>query len=658
MKKLLFILLLIPVTLAQAQSPDSIWHRSLKEFEYRDYHAVIEDMNILLKAIPNFADAFYNRGIARLNLGDLDNACRDLEAARSAGSSENKQYINYLCNEDYIRDLMLKQFYKKQKVLPELGYRPRYTRSDTLRGALRPERTCFDVYFYDLDVKIKTKRRRIEGSNSIYFHVVHPSKTIQIDLFKNYAITGITWKGISLPYKREFNAIFIQFPQELPAGENQVIRVGYKGKPLNAPNPPWDGGFVWKRDKNKNLWLGVACEHLGSSSWWPCKDHLSDKPDSMLINLEVPVGYQAVSNGNLRRVTHSGKDYNQFSWFVSYPISNYNVTFYVGKYVAFSDTLVDGNDTVRLDYNVLDYNLDTARTYFKQTREVIDFYDKAFGIYPFRRDGFGLVESPYEGMEHQSAIAYGNGFGNNRGKEYRNKKYDYIIVHESAHEWWGNSVTAADMADIWIHEGFATYAELMFLEYHYGKEEYLYELTDKSQYIFNVWPMVQNRNVNENTFASNDVYTKGAMMLHCLRCTMDNDSLFFSMIREFSVKYRYQTVTSTDFVNFVHQYSGTSYDAFFSKFLYETRLPLLTYTYKHDKGNLILKFRWTEVGDGFTMPFGIATDKKESLRLTGTTSWQEITLPETTWFNFYNLYTGYQGCPDHAFTYYRTEYLR
>jgi aminopeptidase N len=652
--KLLIVILFSLATLAKAQPPDTLWQRSLKRFEQRNYNGVVEDMNSFLKMIPGFADALYNRGIARLNLGNLDEACQDLEQARSEGSTENKQFVNYLCNKDYVRDLMLKQFYKKQKVYPEYAYRPKYTRADSLRGALRPERTCFDVYFYDLRVKIIPKGKRIEGSNAIYFHVIQPSKIIQIDLFDNYKITGITWNGIPLSYKREYNALFIEFPQILIAGENQTIQIKYKGKPINAPNPPWDGGFVWKHDKNKNLWLGVACEHLGASSWWPNKDHLSDKPDSMLISLTVPSGYQAVSNGNIRQITHVGKNFDQFSWFVSYPINNYNVTFYVGKYVSFSDTLVDNKDTVRLDYNVLNYNLDLAKEYFKQTREVISFYDKAFGIYPFQRDGFGLVESPYEGMEHQSAIAYGNGYNSNEGKEYRNQKYDYIIVHEAAHEWWGNAVAASDMADIWIHEGFATYAELLFLEDRFGKDEYLFELADKSQYIFNIWPMVQNRNVNENSFASNDVYTKGAMMLHCLRCTVNNDSLFFSLIRAFNLKYRYHTVSSSDFINFVHQYTGTDYSAFFSKYLYDTRLPLLSYSYRLEDGNLILKYRWSEVDDGFIMPFAIATDKKESLRLVGTTSWQEISIPETSWFNFYNLFTGYQGCPDNAFTYYRT----
>jgi aminopeptidase N len=260
-------------------------------------------------------------------------------------------------------------------------------------------------------------------------------------------------------------------------------------------------------------------------------------------------------------------------------------------------------------------------------------------------------------MEHQSAIAYGNGYSNNTENAYRNKAYDYIIVHEAAHEWWGNSVTASDMADIWIHEGFATYAEYMFLEDRFGMDEYMAELLDKSQYIFNIWPMVQNRDVNENSFAGNDVYNKGAMMLHCLRCCINNDSLFFNILLEFNIQSRYHTVTSNDFIRFVNEQTGQDYTSFFDKFLMETSIPVLEYSYSVDNDQLKFKFRWSGVKNGFTMPFGIETDKKQSLRLVGTAAWQEILLPETLWFNFYNLIKGYEGCPPNSFTYFSTRCL-
>jgi len=610
-------------------------------------------MNRLLTMIPGLSSALYNRGIAKQNLGNREGACIDLQAALSAGLKENRQYVDYMCNPEVLGKALIDQFYKKQKVSAENGYRPVYTRADTLRGALRPERTCFDVLFYDLQVKILPKGKKIEGRNTIYFNVLQPTRRIQIDLFEQYAITGILYNQKPLHYTREFNAVFIDFPVEMQPG-NTAITITYRGKPPAAPDPPWEGGFVWDHDQNKNLWLGVACEHLGASSWWPNKDHMSDKPDSMLITLQVPKGYQAVSNGNLRSMDLTHKGFNQFSWFVSYPISNYNATFYVGKYAAFNDIVITGNDTVRLDYNVLTVNLDKAKDHFKQTRDVIDFYNRAFGTYPFQRDGFSLVESPYEGMEHQSAIAYGNGFSNNNGNTYRNKTYDFIIVHEAAHEWWGNAVTAADMADIWIHEGFATYAEYMFLEEKLGRQEYFYELADKSRYIYNFWPLVQNRDVNENSFASSDVYHKGAMILHCLRCTINNDSLFFTILRNFLRENLFKTVNSNDFIQTVNQLTGDDYTPFFNKYLLETTLPVLEYSFVQDKEDLILKYRWSEVEEGFNMPFAIENDQKESFRITANTAWQELILRQTSWFNFFNLEKGYEGCPTNAFTYYHT----
>ncbi len=650
------LLFLFCASLIHAQVTDSLWQKSLKYYEEKNYHAMISSLDTLLALAPGFADGYYNRGVAKISLGDVENACADMLLAQNLGTNINKQFVNYECNPEYIRNILLKQFYKKETVYPELGYRPRYTHADTLRGALRPERTCYDVTFYDLDVRIFPAAKKISGSNRIYFRVVQPTRKIQIDLFSNYTISEISWNGVPLEWHRTDNAIFIDFPRELQTGESQNIYIVYRGKPINAPNPPWEGGFVWKRDNHNKLWLGVACEHLGASSWWPNKDHLTDKPDSMQISIEFRKGYQVVSNGNLRKVEPIDRRHNRFIWFVDYPINNYNATFYVGKYVAFNDTLVMGKDTLRMDYNVLNYNLAVAREHFKQARDVLAFYTKAFGYYPFAKDGFGLVESPYEGMEHQTAIAYGHGYNKNNTQDYRNKIYDYIIVHESAHEWWGNSVTAADMADIWIHEGFATYAEFMFLENRFGKDEYLYELQDKSRFIFNVWPMVQNRNVNEDAFASNDVYNKGAMMLHCLRCNMNNDSLFFSMIREFCIGNRYKVVTSNDFISFVNKYTGFDYTAFFDKFLYDTKIPLLEYSFTHDQGDLVMKYRWTGAEDGFVMPFGIETSNKESLRLVGSTSWQEKRIPATLWFNFYNLWKGYTGCADNSFTYYNTHW--
>ncbi|NJK87019.1 MAG: M1 family metallopeptidase [Bacteroidales bacterium] len=496
------------------------------------------------------------------------------------------------------------------------------------------------------------KSNFISGYNDIYFRVDAATKRIQVDLFSNYDIQSINWENRDLNFTREFDAVFISFPEELAVNSFQNIRVNYSGKPEKAQNPPWFGGFVWEKDKKGNRWDGVACEHLGASSWWPCKDHMTDEPDSMKMTFTVQKGYDLISNGTLTEKRDVDDEYTSHTWMVNNSLDPYNATFYMGKFSHFSDSVTNSEGTYPLDYYVLPYNLEIARETFKQTKEVILVFEELFGNYPFPEDGFGMVESPYEGMEHQGAIAYGNNY-ENKNNQYVHKEYDYIVVHETAHEWWGNSVSAADMADMWIQEGFATYAELLFMEKRFGHEDYLKEVAGKMIEIFNFWPLVQNRGVNENTFASNDVYTKGAILLHNLRCTMNDDSLFFKLIKDFAVKYKKRVVTSNDFIEMVNSYSKKDYTSFFNKFLKETGLPVLEYTWKKDGENLVLKFRWTEVMDGFEMPFSLRYGN-HSIRLIGNTSEQEITLQNTETFRFYNFWAGTEGVDKNAFTYYWT----
>jgi len=445
-------------------------------------------------------------------------------------------------------------------------------------------------------------------------------------------------------------------PDTIVPGKNYKITIEYEGRPASAPNPPWDGGFVWSRDKRMNRWIGVACEQFGASSWWPNKDHLTEKPDSMAINIEVPEKYNAISNGRLRNIVKVNKDYLRYEWFVDYPINNYNVTFYMGKYVEFTDTLKYSDKDLIMRYNVLPYHLDKAKEHFKQANDVISYYNEAFGPFPFWKDNFRMVESPYEGMEHQTAIAYGNNFNNEKNsKEYINRKFDYIIVHEAAHEWWGNAVTAGDMADIWLHEGFATYSEMLFIEHIIGHNAYIEEIHNYMSYIYNVWPLVQNRDVNENSFASNDVYTKGAILLHSLRATLDNDSLFKKMMYDFNLDNRFKVITTDDFIHFVNSYTGLNFTPLFDKYLYDTKIPVLSYSYKRDSNNLILKYKWIDVEDGFVMPFSIETiEGKNDIRLVGKTEEQEIVLDDTKSFVFFNYLKSAKNCPHNGLTYYWT----
>lgn len=641
-----------------AQLHVDYWTKAIDDFKINNYHGAITYLDKYLSIVPNDPNAIYNRGISKLNLGDLKGACLDITRAENLGFKSANQLKEFLCDSDFKLKLLQRQFYDDEELIPENNYRPLYTRKDSLRGALRPERTCFDVYFYDLKVKIIPKGKKIEGENKIYFHVVNPTNRIQIDLFDIYTIHRISMENTPLKYTREFNALFIDFPFELNSG-NYVITINYSGKPDVAKRPPWQGGFVWKKDRNGHVWAGVACEHLGASSWWPNKDHLSDEPDSMKITLEVPSGYTAVSNGFLRNSTDLNKKTKQFEWFVNYPINNYNVTFYLGKFSYFTDTMKIGDDDLLMKYYVLPYNLEKAEDHFKQSEKVVDFYSRVFGEYPFIKDGFGLVESPYEGMEHQTAIAYGNSYSNTKHNLYRKKEFDYIIVHEAAHEWWGNAVSSADMADIWLHEGFATYAELLFIEDMYGKEEYDFEMNDKRKFIYNFWPVVENYHVNENSFASNDVYTKGAMILHTLRCTINDDSLFFGIVKNFFEQNKYKIITSAQFISFVNESTQKDFTAFFDKYLLDTELPVLAYKLKYNSdGKLLFTYWWEGVKDGFFMPFAVHTNNDTSLRFEGTTKETEVVLEGTEWFRFYNEWQEVKNAAPNSLTYFRTRWAK
>jgi Aminopeptidase N len=654
-KRILFFVALLSWQLVNAQVEDDFVDKAKTQFSLRDFIGCVETCDQILKINPKREEAYYYKVLSKLFLGDKPGCEAEVLNGKAHGYRVKDKMLRFWTDPKNIRDYCIKNFYKGQKVYPEFDYRPKYTRKDSLRGALRPERTCFDVTFYDLSLKIDPRKKFISGSVGITFNVTEPTKRIQIDLFDRYKIASITWDNKPLRYTREYNAIFVNFPDNLTVGSKQTITVTYSGKPINAPNPPWDGGFVWKKDKNGNYWDGVACEHLGASSWWPNKDHPTDEPDSAKLTFIVPSGYDLVSNGRFLGKTKVDSSYTSHTWFVSNPINNYDITFYLGKFSHFSDTMTNRLGKYPLDYYVLPNNLDEAKKCFAQAKEVLKFYEQAYGEFPFMTDKYCLVESPYEGMEHQSCIAYGNEY-NKQSKDqmYLDKKYDYIIVHESAHEWWGNSVTARDMADIWLQEGFATYAEMMFIEHVDGYEAYLKEMQREMDRVFNVWPVVENYNVNENAFASNDCYMKGAAILHNLRSTMENDTLFFKIIKDFALKYRHKITTTTDFISMVNEYTGKNYTPFFRKFLYDKNLPVLKYTYRTVGKDILLKYQWDGVDKGFEMPFGIRISSGKTQRILATSEPQEITLKNCKSFYFYNVFMEPENAPKNGYTYYWT----
>jgi aminopeptidase N len=654
------LLFLFPIFSFQCFSQESeareIWTEGIAFMKAGDYMQGIERMDEYLNFFPASAFAYSNRGVCHFNMGDEEHGCFDWQQAMAIGFKGKKKAYEYFCSKPDKVALLQKYFYKDMKLDPENGYRPQYTRADSLRGSLRPERSCYDVYYYDLTVRIHPRSRSVTGYNEIYFKGVTESSEIQIDLFENMFIDKISLDGTVLKYHREFNAIFIEMPGNIVKDEDYRIRVEYSGLPRKAPNPPWEGGFIWRHDKKFNWWVGVACEHLGASSWWPTKDHLSDRPDSMGLHIEVPEKYQAVSNGQHRSTEILGDGYARFNWHVGYPINNYNATFYMGRFAEFTDTILWKDSILIARYHVLPYNLRKAKEHFRQVNDVVRFYNDAFGPFPFWNDNFRMVESPYEGMEHQTAIAYGNAYSVKKNSSgYLNTLFDYIIVHEAAHEWWGNAVAADDMADIWLHEGFATYSEYLFLEHMLGYDAAMKELQHHLSSIVNIWPMVHNRGVNEDAFASNDVYTKGAAMLQSLRSSLDNDSLFRSILYDFNMIYRDSICNTEVFVEFFNERSEKDFSAFFDKYLYETSLPVLSYSYERVGTGLKLRYRWSGVGDGFEMPYSLKLiPGGESVRLVASTVEKEVVFEETESFRFYNQWYFPDGCPRNGLTYYAT----
>ena len=357
-----------------------------------------------------------------------------------------------------------------------------FTSADSLRGSLRPERTCFDVHFYNLELKVDPETKSIAGFNEIHFKAVNDFDRMQIDLFAEMEIDRILLDETELEFERKHNAVFIDFPEQIPGGTLEFITVEYHGTPRVAKMPPWDGGFVWKKDKNDKPWVGVACEGIGASLWWPLKDHLSDEPDSMAFTTIVPSDLVSVSNGHLVKQEEREEGWTAWTWRVSYPINSYNVTVNIADYAHIEDTYTNASGEHELDYYVLSYNEEKATEHFKQVGPMLKIFEDAFGEYPFWKDGYALVETSYWGMEHQGAVAYGNKYKNN------SHGWDYIIIHESGHEWWGNSVSCPDHAELWIHESFCTYSEAVYMERRFNYEKAVDYLRGHRMKIANLSP--------------------------------------------------------------------------------------------------------------------------------------------------------------------------
>lgn len=525
-----------------------------------------------------------------------------------------------------------------------LQEKEKYTHADTLRGSLSPLRSCYDINYYHLDVKVNIDQRAISGSNQFKFTATEDFTKLQFDLFANLNVDKVVYKGKNLPYTRDVNAVFVTFPQKIAKGSKDEFTVYYSGKPTVAVNAPWDGGLVFKKDSLGKPWVATACEGIGASIWWPNKDHLSDEVDSMMISISVPKGLKDVSNGRLRKVTPLKDGYTRFDWFVANPINNYDVVANIGDYTHFSDTYDGEKGKLTLDYWVLPASLEKAKKQFAENvKPMLKAFEHWFGPYPFYEDGYKLVETPHLGMEHQSATAYGNHYlngylGYDMSGTGWGLKWDYIIVHESGHEWFGNNITGKDLADMWIHESFTCYSESLFIENNWGKkagQEYNKGLRSG---IENESPIVGVYNVNKE--GSGDMYPKGAVLLNMVRTIINDDEKWRGILRGLNKTFYHQTVTYDQVVNYITEQSGKKLLPVFDQYLHYKNLPTLEFATRDGK----LLSRWIADANGFAMPILVKVKGGEYQFITPTTRFSPVAIDGATIDNIevdtFNYYIG------------------
>lgn len=486
---------------------------------------------------------------------------------------------------------------------------PVFNRQDSLRGSITPERKWWDLIYYHLDIAVNPADSTIKGSNSVFYKVIEPSYLMQIDLQEPMKITRVAQKSKDLVYRREGNVFWIELTEIQERGKYYSIEIAYEGRPRVSTRPPWTGGITWSRDSEGMPFIATANQGDGASLWWPCKDHMYDEPDSMLISVNVPEKLMDVSNGRLRSVVKHKNKTKTYNWFVGSPINNYGVNINIGNYAHFSEVYQGEAGRLDCDYYVLKENLEKAKVHFRQVPGMLKAFEHWFGKYPFYKDGYKLVEAPYLGMEHQSSVTYGNGFENGyRGTDLSGSgwglKFDFIIIHESGHEWFANSITYEDVADMWIHESFTNYSENLYVEYHFGKEAGQEYVLGTRRNIRNDRPIVGIYNVNRE--GSGDMYYKGGNMLHTLRMIVDDDVKWREILRGMNTEFYHQVVTGARIEEFLSEKTGMNLQPFFDQYLRDVRIPVFEYFVEGNE----LSFRWNNCMRGFDMPLKVYVSGK------------------------------------------------
>jgi aminopeptidase N len=501
-----------------------------------------------------------------------------------------------------------------------------FTRQDTLRGSITKERIWWDLTYYHLDISVDPVNRTIKGSNEISYTVLEPYSEIQIDLQNPLVLTKAEQNDENLEIRHDGNAHFIKLKKKQIRGAKNKIKVFYEGKPKTAVRAPWDGGISWTKDKNGNHFIASSCQGLGASVWWPNKDHMYDEVEGMLMSVNVPKGLFNVSNGRLIKIEEK-ENSNTYHWEVKNPINNYGVNINIGDYVNFSEIYKGESGDLDMDYYVLRDNLEIAKIHFKDAIKSMEAFEHWFGPYPFYEDSFKLVEAPYLGMEHQSSVTYGNKFkqgylGRDLSGSGWGLMFDYIIIHETGHEWFANNITYKDIADMWIHESFTTYSENLFLDFHFGKKASSEYVIGKRKRIRNLKPIIGTYNVNKS--GSGDMYDKGSNILHTLRQITNDDEKWRQVLRGLNKEFYHQTVTTTQVENYISKKMKMDLKPFFDQYLRDVRIPVL----EHYMDNEKLFFKWNNVVDGFNMPLKIILKSGNKI-IYPTKQWKSIEIKDS-----------------------------
>ena len=488
------------------------------------------------------------------------------------------------------------------------------TRADLLRGEYGRYRANNDLLSYRLDLRVDPDRKFLSGTNTIRFKMLADDTRIQLDLYDNLAIDEIRLGGTALEYERELNSFFVKFPSTLKAGKTYAIDVRYSGSPREQGR---FGGIAFRKDPDGRHWINTACEGEGASIWWPNKDQWRDEVEEMELRVAVPNDLVDVSNGKFVGKTDLGDGYTRWDWHIQYPINNYNVSLNIGNYTHFADRLGD----LPLDFYVLPGSLEKAKVQFAQAKPMIEAFERFFGEYPFRKDGYKLIEAPYSGMEHQSAVTYGNHFANGYlEKDWTgvgiSTKFDFIIIHESGHEWFGNAISAADISDMWIHEGWTTYLEDLYVEHMFGREDALKYINGYKSKVRNREPIITQRGIHRSP--SQDMYFKGALFLHTLRSVVDDDERWWKLLRDLFQQFKYQNIMTEDLVQFFNARLGRTLTPLFDQYLRRAALPTLELAFNEKDGTVA--YRWDAAERAFSMP--IKVGKRAA--------WQTI-VPTTDW---------------------------